>query len=120
MKLDLRQIARQPGAVLPFACELDLSGFEWNENRPLAAPVHVEGEVRNMAGAMLLTATLTGELSLVCDRCAKSFSKTKTVEYETASLSWTNCWGMCLSSIWTQRTSALRIARAFAPAAART
>lgn len=36
-----------------------------------------------MAGAMLLTATLTGELSLVCDRCAKSFSKTKTVEYET-------------------------------------
>ena len=83
MKLDLRQIARQPGAVLPFACELDLSGFEWNENRPLAAPVHVEGEVRNMAGAMLLTATLTGELSLVCDRCAKSFSKTKTVEYET-------------------------------------
>ena len=83
MKLDLRQIARQPGAVLPFACELDLSGFEWNENRPLAAPVPVEGEVRNMAGAMLLTATLTGELSLVCDRCAKSFSKTKTVEYET-------------------------------------
>ena len=48
MKLDLRQIARQPGAVLPFACELDLSGFEWNGNRPLAAPVHVEGEVRNM------------------------------------------------------------------------
>ena len=43
MKLDLRQIARQPGAVLPFACELDLSGFEWNGNRPLAAPVHVEG-----------------------------------------------------------------------------
>ena len=83
MKLDLRQIARQPGAVLPFACELDLSGFEWNGNRPLDAPVHVEGEVRNIAVAILLTATLTGELSLVCDRCAKSFSKTKTVEYET-------------------------------------
>ena len=83
MKLDLRQIAREPGAVLPFDCELDLSGFEWNGNRPVAAPVHVQGVVRNMAGALLLTATLTGELSLVCDRCAKPFSRTKTVEYET-------------------------------------
>ena len=83
MKLDLRQIARQPGAVLPFSFELDLSGFEWNGGWPVAAPVHVEGVVRNMAGALLLTATLTGELSLVCDRCTRPFSRTKTVEYET-------------------------------------
>ena len=40
-------------------------------------------DVSAVSLSMLLTATLTGELSLVCDRCAKSFSKTKTVEYET-------------------------------------
>ena len=83
MKLDLRQIARQPGSSLPFHCELDLSGFEWNGSRPVAAPVQVEGVVRNMAGALVLNAEMTGVLSLTCDRCAKPFTRTKTVAYET-------------------------------------
>ncbi len=83
MKLDLKQIARKPGATLPFDFELDLSQFEWNGERPIAEPIHVEGVVRNRAGALLLNARLTARLSLVCDRCAKPFSREKTVEYET-------------------------------------
>ena len=83
MKLNLTHIAREPGAVLPFGFELDLSQVEWNGGRPFPRPVRVTGRVRNMAGAMLLTARLSSVLSLVCDRCARPFEREKTVEYET-------------------------------------
>ena len=83
MKLDLTRIAREPGAVLPFDFELDLSPVEWNGQRPFADAVHIAGRVRNMAGAMVLTARLSSVLSLACDRCAKPFRREKTVEYET-------------------------------------
>ena len=83
MKLDLTHIAREPGAALPFDYELDLSTVEWNGQRPFSDAVHITGRVRNMAGAMVLTARLSSALSLVCDRCAKPFRREKTVEYET-------------------------------------
>jgi len=82
MKLDLRTVVREPGSALPFAYELDLTGLDWNGGRPVTKPVAVTGEVRNKAGALFLNAALTAELSLVCDRCAKPFSRIKTVEYE--------------------------------------
>lgn len=83
MKLDLKQIASQPGQVLPFAFQLDLSQVEWNGSYPMPEPISVEGSVRNMAGALLLQASLTGTLSLTCDRCAKPFTREKRVDYET-------------------------------------
>ena len=83
MKLDLSQVAREPGAVLPFERELDLSPVEWSGQRPFANAVHITGRVRNMAGAMVLNARLSCVLSLVCDRCARPFEREKTVEYET-------------------------------------
>ena len=83
MKLNLKQLAQEPGAVLPFSFQMELSGLEWNGAQPFARPVQVEGRVRNMAGAMLLTARMTTVLSLSCDRCAKPFEREKTVEYET-------------------------------------
>ena len=83
MKLNLKRIAREPGAVLPFDFALDLSPVEWNGQRPFAGIVHITGRVRNMAGAMLLSAKLSSVLSLVCDRCARPFEREKTVEYET-------------------------------------
>lgn len=83
MILDLRQIAREPGTALPFEEELDLSAFEWNGRAPAPDPIHVEGVVRNKAGALFLEASLSADLSLICDRCAKPFSRRKTVEYET-------------------------------------
>lgn len=83
MKLNLKRFAQEPGAVLPFDYELDLSQVEWNGQRPFSRGVHVKGKVRNMAGAMLLNVRLSTVLSLVCDRCAQPFEKEKTVEYET-------------------------------------
>ena len=83
MKLNLKHIAQEPGAVLPFDFELDLSRVEWNGQRPFAHNLHITGRVRNMAGAMLLNAKLSCVLSLLCDRCARSFEREKTVEYET-------------------------------------
>ena len=83
MKLDLKPLAQQPGAVLPFGLQVDLSDLEWYGGKPFANPVRVKGEVRNRAGALALTARLDTVLSLVCDRCAKPFEREKTVEYET-------------------------------------
>lgn len=83
MKLDLKPLAQQPGGVLPFAFQLDLSNVEWNGDSPFAQPVRVEGQVRNRAGALELKARLDTVLSLTCDRCAKSFQREKTVEYAT-------------------------------------
>ena len=83
MKLNLKHIAQEPGAVLPFDYELDLSQVEWNGQRPFAHNLRITGRVRNMAGAMLLNAKLSCVLSLVCDRCAQPFEREKTVEYET-------------------------------------
>ncbi len=83
MKLSLKQFAQEPGAILPFSLRLDLTGEEWNGMRPFIQPVQVEGEVRNMAGAMVLNARMSTILSLVCDRCAKPFERKKTVGYET-------------------------------------
>ena len=83
MKLNLKRFAQEPGAVLPFDFELDLSQVEWNGQRPFAHNLRITGRVRNMAGAMLLNAKLSCVLSLVCDRCAQPFEREKTVEYET-------------------------------------
>lgn len=83
MKLNLKRFAQEPGAVLPFDYELDLSQVEWNGQRPFSHGIHVKGKVRNMAGAMLLNVRLSTVLSLICDRCAKPFEREKTVEYET-------------------------------------
>ncbi len=83
MKLNLERLAREPGAVLPFDYVLDLSQEEWNGGRPFTHGIRIAGKVRNMAGALTLSATLSGLLSLVCDRCAQPFEREKTVEYET-------------------------------------
>ena len=83
MKLDLKPLAQQPGEVLPFALQVDLSDMEWYGARPFVQPVRVEGQVRNRAGALELKARLDTVLSLTCDRCAKPFQREKAVEYET-------------------------------------
>ena len=82
MKLDLKPIAREPGATLPFSFARDLSQLEWNGGCPVTEPVTVEGRVRNMAGVLLLNASMAATLSLTCDRCTKPFTREKVVEIE--------------------------------------
>ena len=83
MLLDLKNIIRTPGLSLPFAFSMDLSDFEWNGECPTPNPVEVDGTVRNMAGALVLSCRLSTTLSLTCDRCMKAFSEEKEVAYET-------------------------------------
>ena len=83
MKLDLKSIVQVPGASLSFERQLDLTDWEWNGVKPVTQPVAVCGTVRNMAGALILNATMKTQLSLCCDRCNKPFAQSKEVSYET-------------------------------------
>ena len=82
MKLDLKRIALEPGTSLEFDHQMDLTQLEWNGAKPVTQPVHVEGSVRNMAGALVLNVAMSTVLSLTCDRCTRPFRREKTVEYE--------------------------------------
>lgn len=83
MRLDLTPIMHTPGGRIPFSFQLDLSELEFYGEHPIAKPLEVTGEARNMAGALFLTAKAETELDLVCDRCVRPFQKTKTVEIHT-------------------------------------
>lgn len=83
MKLDLKSIVQVPGASLSFERQLDLTDWEWNGAKPVTQPVTVCGTVRNMAGALILNATMKTNLSLCCDRCGKPFTQDKEASYET-------------------------------------
>ena len=83
MRLNLKNIINVPGGVCPFSYELDLSDLEFGGAHPIDQPVRVTGQVRNMAGALVLEGTAATTLHLVCDRCAKPFAREKTVRLET-------------------------------------
>lgn len=83
MRLNLREIIHVPGASLPFDFMLDLSGLEWNGEKPVARPVRVAGRVRNMAGALVLEGDASGALEVSCDRCLKPFVREMQVPIDT-------------------------------------
>lgn len=83
MRLNLKNIINVPGGVCPFSYALDLSDLEFGGAHPIDHPVQVTGQVRNMAGALVLEGTAATTLHLVCDRCAKPFAREKTVRLET-------------------------------------
>ena len=83
MRLNLREIIVTPGAVLPFAFQLDLSDQEFGGEHPICEPVRVTGQVCNRAGALELQAEAATNLHLTCDRCAAPFVREKKLSYET-------------------------------------
>ena len=83
MRLNLKDIIHVPGGMCPFDFQLDLSGLEFNGEHPIDQPVAVTGQVRNMAGPLLLEGTAATTLHLTCDRCGKPFSREKVVPLET-------------------------------------
>ena len=83
MRLDLKNIIHVPGGVCPFDYQLDLSDLEFGGAHPIDQPVLVTGQVRNMAGALVLEGTAATTLHLVCARCAKPYAREKTVRLET-------------------------------------
>lgn len=71
MLLNLASILHEPGGVVPFSFSMDFSDVE-----PAAVnPVDIQGQVKNEAGVLILTATLETTLHCVCDRCATEFTR---------------------------------------------
>ena len=83
MLLDVRKIINAPGERIAFHFDLDLSDVDFGGRRPVQNPVVVAGDVRNVAGMLLLTFEASTVLKSVCDRCLKPFDQPKTVRYET-------------------------------------
>ena len=72
MQLDLRRFfsndAEEP---LLFDYVIDLSDVELNGVHPFVSPIGVKGRVDACAGAAALTAEVTFDFSMPCDRCAE-------------------------------------------------
>ena len=82
MRFSVKKIINAPGERLPFSFEMDLSDVEFGGLYPIQKPVVVAGEVRNIAGMLLLQLEASTVLNSVCDRCMKPFENPKTVRYE--------------------------------------
>ena len=82
MLLGLSKIIGCPGSVVPFETNLDLSLMEFGGSKPLTEPVHAVGQVRNMAGVLVMTGELTTRLHGNCDRCAKPVKQDFAVSLE--------------------------------------
>ena len=82
MLLSVREIINTPGKKISFQFSMDLSSVEFGGYCPVAEPVVVTGEVRNMAGVLVLTATAETVLHTFCDRCGKALIRPKTVSFE--------------------------------------
>lgn len=75
MRLDLSKIIDCPGASTDFSVSLDLSDLCFGSCCPLKSPVIASGTVRNTAGVLMTTGTISAHLTAVCDRCAREFEK---------------------------------------------
>jgi len=73
MLLGLSRIIGCPGGVVPFEVSLDLSDETFGSCRPVQEQVMARGQVRNTAGVLVLSGTVSTALHGVCDRCASEF-----------------------------------------------
>ena len=79
MLFQLTKLIGHPDAVLPFTLTSDFSDMEFGGSYPATDPVQTVGEIRNTAGVLMLTATVTTTLHGVCARCAKPFERALTI-----------------------------------------
>ena len=82
MLLSVRKIINTPGEKLSFQFSMDLSCVEFGGYCPVVEPVVVTGNVRNMAGALVMAGAAETTLHTFCDRCGKPLILSKTVPFE--------------------------------------
>ncbi len=82
MLLNVQKIINAPGERIEFQFEMDLSDVDFGGRYPVQNLVVVTGDVRNVAGMLLLQFEASSVLDSICDRCLKRFSQTKTIHYE--------------------------------------
>ena len=78
MRLDLREIIEIPGGSVPFSCELETDRLDFPAVVAYKGNPKAEGVVRNEAGVLHLTGSITAEMTCLCDRCGAEFDGTKT------------------------------------------
>ncbi|HIT34472.1 MAG TPA: DUF177 domain-containing protein [Candidatus Faecousia intestinigallinarum] len=75
MRLGLAKIIDCPGASVSFSCHVDLSDLRYGNCYPVTEPVEAAGTVRNTAGVLMMTGSVSTTIHGVCDRCAADFTK---------------------------------------------
>ena len=75
MLLGLSKIIECPGATIPFSTSVDLSDLRYGNSFPVTEPVTAEGQVRNTAGVLVMTGSITTTIHGTCDRCASDFDR---------------------------------------------
>ncbi len=74
MLLALSKIMDQSGASVSFSTSVDLSDLRFGTVCPVTEPVNASGTVRNTAGVLVMTGSVTTTIHGVCDRCASDFA----------------------------------------------
>lgn len=82
MLLSVKKIINAPGERIDFQFDLDLSDVDFGGQYPVQNPVVVTGDVRNVAGMLLLDFSADTILKSVCDRCMKAFDNPKSIHCE--------------------------------------
>ena len=82
MQLDVKKLIHAPGEKMEFSFTLDLSDVDFGGRYPVRQPVVVTGQVRNIAGMLILNFDAASELDAVCDRCMREFPLNKKVSAE--------------------------------------
>lgn len=75
MLLGLSKIIDCPGESVPFSVSCDLSDLRFGTSFPVSEPVLAQGTIRNTAGVLMMTGTISTCLHGVCDRCAADFTR---------------------------------------------
>ena len=75
MLLGLSKIIDCPGSSVDFSTSVDLSDLRFGTCCPVSEPVLASGMVRNTAGVLVMTGTVTTTIHGVCDRCASDFDR---------------------------------------------
>ena len=75
MLLDLSKMIDVPDSEVSFETSLDLSDLRFGNCCPAKQPVQAAGSVKNVAGVLKLSGSLTARLDAICDRCAEPFER---------------------------------------------
>ena len=75
MLLGLSKIIDCPGASVSFSTSVDLSDLCYGTSYPVSEPVLASGTVRNTAGVLVMTGSVTTTIHGTCDRCAADFDR---------------------------------------------
>lgn len=78
MQINVKQLRDGSKKEVPFEFTADISELEPS----VSSPVSVIGSVVSRADMLILSMDVKGERALVCDRCAKEFSRVLSVPFE--------------------------------------